>query len=308
MPMKRLFVYFDKKDLFIVLAIIIVASLIAFFVNLALSSDLEWIPTVFAKTDWLLFFASYITGVFALIVGYLALSASNKAHLSSIRLHTSTIIRQESNHLYAEIQEELKQQNLLFNIIKVTTAIGMNDYKDLLEKKAMLIDYRAKLYERQIHWGFLKNLYLQSEYTTAYVKKYEDCWNSSVDILEDFLKLQIALFDCAQENDNDLAIQLNLQKQLSALLAIKKTATADEATLVDIENIKVELDNYNNKIVKGKQEFERIVKEIAEKIPILNSCKDSVFSASILLLSQISQFVFVKSADLHNQVSNIREK
>lgn len=65
-----------KTDLIVVLLIAAVGITIAYLINLALTYG-NFIPTVVSNDSWLSFLGGYCGGIFALIIGYLAIRHSN---------------------------------------------------------------------------------------------------------------------------------------------------------------------------------------------------------------------------------------
>ena len=66
-----------KKDLYVVLGIIISGIAIAFIINTMLTYG-NVIKTYLSNDSWLNFLGSYSSGIFAVVVGYLAIIYSNR--------------------------------------------------------------------------------------------------------------------------------------------------------------------------------------------------------------------------------------
>ncbi len=66
-----------KKDLYVVLGIIISGIAIAFIINTMLTYG-NVIKTNLSNDSWLNFLGSYSSGIFAVVVGYLAIIYSNR--------------------------------------------------------------------------------------------------------------------------------------------------------------------------------------------------------------------------------------
>lgn len=296
--MKNKSLHLTTRDCLVLLGIVIVAFLVAYAINFLLSSNIEIIPSRFTNQEWLIFWSTYLTGIFALIVGYVALSHSNRYNEAAIKQHTYTIIRQESNRILEEITEEIKNQNTLFNIIDVTAALGTNDYNNIPEMKARLIASRSRLYERQIQWGLLKNLYLNADSVAVITKNYTDCWEETVLLFEDFIKLQIRLFDRIKENDNTLSIQKLQEEVLASLVSKQKSSTSDDIFLMnEIERSRLDIERTQTLIESGKLELEQIIEVIKEKIPVLISRQEIMFNASVVYLNKLHQFTFFQNLE-----------
>ena len=84
-----------KKDLYVVLGIIISGIAIAFIINTLLAYG-NVIKTNLSNDSWLNFGGSYSSGIFAVVVGYLAIIYSNRNSEKAILQQEKLLIRQQN--------------------------------------------------------------------------------------------------------------------------------------------------------------------------------------------------------------------
>ena len=75
--------------------------IIALLINFLLSID-GFIASDFSRHEWFSFWTTYTTGVFALIVGYLAISYGNRNSERALQQQNILLLRQESDKIKAE--------------------------------------------------------------------------------------------------------------------------------------------------------------------------------------------------------------
>ena len=113
-----------KKDLYVVLGIIISGIAIAFIINTMLTYG-NVIKTSLSNDSWLNFWGSYSSGIFAVVVGYLAIIYSNRNSEKAILQQEKLLIRQQNIKKLDDYNNCLKN-NFLFSI---STACLLNSNK-----------------------------------------------------------------------------------------------------------------------------------------------------------------------------------
>lgn len=119
----------SKKDWCVIIGIIVVTVITALLLNLVLSKE-GIIPTKFENHQWLSFWATYLTGIFALIIGYLAISFANKNSEKALQQQTEVLRQQENGRIKGEILCRINKQYKLFNVLEHCSAIYCCDQKD----------------------------------------------------------------------------------------------------------------------------------------------------------------------------------
>lgn len=191
-----------KKDFIVVLIIVVVAAGIAALLNWVLSIK-GFIPTIFSSSEWLLFWATYLTGIFALIVGYLAISFGNRNSEKALNQQTKLLAKQQNDQIKSEILNLVKQQYLSFNVLNHCSLLLAADYDDIPGMIKQLVDDRARVHNQYDTWNFFVQLNLQSSVLAYDVNGYQKCLGESMACLDTYLKLQIECLQKIREVDND---------------------------------------------------------------------------------------------------------
>lgn len=295
-----------KNTVFVITGILFGAFFIAGLINWLLSFD-GFIPSAFSNREWFIFWTTYSTGIFALIIGYLAISFGNKNNEKALRQQTALLIRQENDRFKAEITEEVKQQNLMFNIMEHCATFVTIDHQDIPGMNARVIKDRARVQERCMNWNFVKQLYLQTPSLKESVDYYDACWNESVQKLDNYLKLQVDLLLKVQEVDRAVKsiglhekILLNLHQQLEHSIHKEDAKIELEIAQYEAEKEKAE---------KSRDEGNVAISNLVEKAKTLQdeilNAQSQFYTASILFLSEINKFTFMDAATYESIKSDL---
>lgn len=283
-----------KKDLYVIIGIIVVTSLTAYVLNILLSIE-GFIPTEFERSQWLSFWATYLTGIFALIIGYLAISFANKNSEKALQQQTKVLRLQENGRIKGEILCRIKKQYELFNVLEYCSAIYNCDQEDNSAQLQRLVDDRARLHKECNTWCLFVPLYLQSPKLAPFVNEYQRCWSESTDILDEFLKLQIRFLQKAHIQDRAI-LSRGIYDQVFTIID-QKSDTQSEPASFDI-----------NKYMKGRQEQQEIENETRDEIKklsaqisvVLNSlikAQDNLEHASIFFLQRVNMIDFINQEE-----------
>lgn len=108
-------------------------------INKLLSIENGFISSVFSKNEWFVFWTTYITGVFAVLVGFGAILASNKNSELAILQQTKLMQKQEVDRIVSEIINEVKSQISLFNVPDLCYSIEVFDEGQLFGLKEHIL-------------------------------------------------------------------------------------------------------------------------------------------------------------------------
>ena len=285
----------SRRDITIILIIIFVAIIIVYLLNWLLSTE-GFIPTEFTSSEWLAFWATYITGIFAVIVGYLAISFTNKNSEKAQQQQTEVLRQQEDNKIKTEILSRIKKQYDLFNLLEHCSAIYSIDQMDNSALLQRLVDDRARLHKECNTWTLFVSLYLQSSKVAECVDEYQRCWDESTDILDEFLKIQIQFLQKVQIHDRaiyckniyDMILTIYNQKSNSLFNA------QSESILYDINQFRQDCEKQQNMESDAKDEIKRLISQIEVVLNILKKAQDNMERASILFLKRINLVDFTK--------------
>lgn len=283
----------SKIDWNVMIGIIVVTVITALLLNLSLSID-GFIPTKFENHQWLSFWATYLTGIFALIIGYLAISFANKNSEKALQQQTEVLRQQENGRIKGEILCRIKKQFELFNVLEYSSALYCCDQKDNTTQIQRLVDERARLHKECNTWCLFVPLYLQSPKLEECVKEYQKCWSESTDILDEFLKLQIRFLQKAKEQDSAI-LSKGIYDQILAIIN-QKSDIQSESTLYDINTYKKEREEQQGIEDETRDEIRKLSFRISTVLNSLLKAQDNMEQASVLLLKRINMIDFTNDA------------
>lgn len=288
----------QKKEKLKVLLIITGTLFIALLINLLLSVDWCVIPTNLSKEAWLGFWASYITGIFAIVVGYYTIITTNKNSRRAIFQQNTILIRQKSDEIYNDIIEEIKQQVGLFNIVSFTANLISLNEDDVPHMKDDVLKRKSSIAERHLHWALIKNLYLTSKYVAPLADEYNEVWNNATEKLENFVKLELQLFSVIDEI-KIIEKALPILEQLLNKLKDKRLSYGEDSETNDLisQYEKQRLENLQ-KQHEANNRYKEIVSQIHKDIDNLSTSQNEVLSASVKFLGQLQDYVFVRTSDM----------
>lgn len=298
----------NKKDYLVIVGILLGTLSIAFLINWLLSID-GFIPSAFSKNEWFGFWTTYSTGVFALIVGYLAISFGNKNSERALQQQNLLLIRQYSDKIKEEIAGEIKAHNRLFNVFDHSVTFVAMDHNNIPGMNERVIKDRAALKERCIDWSFMKQMYLSSPYLNDIVDEYDKCWNESVEVLDNYLRLQIDLLSKVQECDRTLRMK-GIYDELYRL----HTQQLESPNRNDYDTLKSEMEEaYKGReqqksiLATCNKEIEELVSQLRKLLNGVVDAQNSLATASVCFLSKLSGYAFLNSDDALKIQKNIKE-
>lgn len=279
----------SKKDFYVIIGIIIVTSITAFVLNWLLSIK-GFIPTKFDNSQWLSFWATYLTGIFALLIGYLAISFTNKNNEKALLQQTEVLRQQENGRIKGEILSRIKKQFELFNVLEYSSAIYCCDKEDYSAQLQRLVDERARLHKECNLWCLFVPLYLQSPKLTIFVNEYQRCWSESTDILDEFLKLQIQFLQKAKEQD--IAIQSKVIYDQILTIINQKSDIQSESVLYDINTYKKEREEQQGIENETRDDIRKLTAQLSLVLDSLQKAQDNMKHSSVLFLQRINMIDF----------------
>lgn len=283
-----------RKEKLAVVFMVIGALVLAFIINILLSSDRDLIPSAFSKSEWFAFWTSYTTGVFAIIIGYLTITFANRNSERAIEQQTAILIRQRSDEVYKEIKEEINKQINLFNVVRFTSTTLDANGEDLSNTKGKVIEKKSLISERNTNWALLKSLYLSSEYVSPITKEYDKVWTAASDELEAYANLELELFRAIE--DVELAIKtIGILDQLLDRLKEQKAAQGSSAQILSmISEYESQKEEESQKKFGANQRMKELIPQLQQSISELVSMRNDVFGASVLFLAKLSGVCFVE--------------
>lgn len=295
----------EKKDWITLIKIIGVALFIALLINLIFLSNWKLIPTNFSNEAWFGFWASYVTGIFAIIACYYTIKSANKNSRDAIMQQNAILIRQKSDEIYKEITEEVKQHISLFNLVCFTSTLLNVDEDDIPRMKDEVLKKKSSIAERQIHWTLLKNLYLNSEFVAPVAEEYNQIWTSATDKMAEYAKMELDLFSAIVDTKVAEKTIFILDQLLDRLHDKLLGNHADEETIGLISQYeKQKLENMQKQYEANKK-YKDLVSLLHKSIPNLSASQDEVFNASVKFLGKLENIVYVRERNIDKQKYNI---
>ena len=285
----------NKKDCCVIFCILITSLALPVLLNWLLSID-GFIPSIFSKRDWFGFWTTYSTGVFALIIGYLAISFGNKNSEKAIMQQTQVFLRQESEKIKSEIANEIKSHNRLNNIFKHSSTFVAMDYDDIPGMTAKVMENRSLLRERLTSWGFVKQLYLSSPNLKNLVSEYDSCWSETAELLDKYLVLQMELLKKNQEIE-EAAKRKGISDELLRLLTQKRRASNNQdcnEIEEEINRVSTSIDELQAKHDMYRKDLSELIQQVIPLQDAIVQSQDTLFSASLRFLTQLNEFTFLR--------------
>ena len=175
-----------KKDLYVVLGIIISGIAIAFIINTMLIYG-NVIKTNLSNDSWLNFWGSYSSGIFAVVVGYLAIIYSNINSEKAIMQQDKLLIHQQNIKKLDEYNNCLKNNLALLNIVDVMGITVGLDHQNISLSKSEICQMKGRILE----------------------KTYEECWIKARIGLSDLLDQKLSFIERVNQNRYDIQIKEN---------------------------------------------------------------------------------------------------
>lgn len=276
-----------KKDIIIVTTIFVVGILIAYGLNIALTYG-NLIETSISKETWLNFWGSYCGGLFAIIIGFLAIVHSNRNSEKAINQQYMLLQQQHKEKRLDEYNKCLRNNLELMNAVDV---VGINvaiDYDHLSTSKAEIVKKKSLIFSYDLQYRYVFEVDSNNN-KTEIEEKYNNCWIEAHSLLSNLLDVQLNFIVRISQNNAETHIKLNNQGIISAL-----------QRLIELSNNKNDIAKYQEKVAETHKELElieasiRIYKndvdamtiEIKHLMDMLLVKAKELFDLSILLMKE----------------------
>ena len=276
-----------KKDIIIVTTIFVVGILIAYGLNIALTYG-NLIETSISKETWLNFWGSYCGGLFAIIIGFLAIVHSNRNSEKAINQQYMLLQQQHKEKRLDEYNKCLRNNLELMNavdVVGITVAIG---HDHLSTSKAEIVKKKSLIFSYDLQYRYVFEVDSNNN-KTEIEEKYNNCWIEAHSLLSNLLDVQLNFIVRISQNNAETHIKLNNQGIISAL-----------QRLIELSNNKNDIAKYQEKVAETHKELElieasiRIYKndvdamtiEIKHLMDMLLVKAKELFDLSILLMKE----------------------
>ena len=276
-----------KKDIIIVTTIFVVGILIAYGLNIALTYG-NLIETSISKETWLNFWGSYCGGLFAIIIGFLAIVHSNRNSEKAINQQYMLLQQQHKEKRLDEYNKCLRNNLELMNAVDVVGITVAIDHDHLSTSKAEIVKKKSLIFSYDLQYRYVFEVDSNNN-KTEIEEKYNNCWIEAHSLLSNLLDVQLNFIVRISQNNAETHIKLNNQGIISAL-----------QRLIELSNNKNDIAKYQEKIAETHKELElieasiRIYKndvdamtiEIKHLMDMLLVKAKELFDLSILLMKE----------------------
>lgn len=276
-----------KKDIIIVTTIFVVGILIAYGLNIALTYG-NLIETSISKETWLNFWGSYCGGLFAIIIGFLAIVHSNRNSEKAINQQYMLLQQQHKEKRLDEYNKCLRNNLELMNAVDVVGITVAIDYDHLSTSKAEIVKKKSLIFSYDLQYRYVFEVNSNNN-KTEIEEKYNNCWIEAHSLLSNLLDVQLNFIVRISQNNAETHIKLNNQGIISAL-----------QRLIELSNNKNDIAKYQEKVAETHKELElieasiRIYKndvdamtiEIKNLMDMLLVKAKELFDLSILLMKE----------------------
>lgn len=276
-----------KKDIIIVTTIFVVGILIAYGLNIALTYG-NLIETSISKETWLNFWGSYCGGLFAIIIGFLAIVHSNRNSEKAINQQYMLLQQQHKEKRLDEYNKCLRNNLELMNAVDVVGITVAIDHDHLSTSKAEIVKKKSFIFSYDLQYRYVFEVDSNNN-KTEIEEKYNNCWIEAHSLLSNLLDVQLNFIMRISQNNAETHIKLNNQGIISAL-----------QRLIELSNNKNDIAKYQEKVAETHKELElieasiRIYKNDVDAMTIeIEHLKDmllvkakELFDLSILLMKE----------------------
>jgi len=276
-----------KKDIIIVTIIFVVGILIAYGLNIALTYG-NLIETSISKETWLNFWGSYCGGLFAIIIGFLAIVHSNRNSEKAINQQYMLLQQQHKEKRLDEYNKCLRNNLELMNAVDVVGITVAIDHDHLSTSKAEIVKKKSLIFSYDLQYRYVFEVDSNNN-KTEIEEKYNNCWIEAHSLLSNLLDVQLNFIVRISQNNAETHIKLNNQGIISAL-----------QRLIELSNNKNDIAKYQEKVAETHKELElieasiRIYKndvdamtiEIKHLMDMLLVKAKELFDLSILLMKE----------------------
>lgn len=276
-----------KKDIIIVTTILVVGILIAYGLNIALTYG-NLIETSISKESWLGFWGTYCGGLFAIIIGFLAIVHSNRNSEKAINQQYMLLQQQHKEKRLDEYNKCLRNNLELMNAVDVVGITVAIDHDHLSTSKAEIVKKKSLICSYDLQYRYVFEVDSNNN-KTEIEEKYNNCWIEAHSLLSNLLDVQLNFIVRISQNNAETHIKLNNQGIISAL-----------QRLIELSNNKNDIAKYQEKVAETHKELElieasiRIYKndvdamtiEIKHLMDMLLVKAKELFDLSILLMKE----------------------
>ena len=209
-----------KRDWVIIGCIIVGGIVIACLINWSLTYG-SWIKTNLSIDSRLSFWGSYCGGIFAAIVGYLAIIYSNRNSEKAIHQQEKQLIHQRIVKKLDEYNDCLKNNLELLNIVDIMGITVGIDYQNLSLAKKDVCRKKAQIYATDLQYRYVFEVDVLRTKTDLEVQ-YDKAWVNLRSKLSSLLDEELDFIERINQNHYDIQLKENHQQKLHFISEIAR--------------------------------------------------------------------------------------
>lgn len=278
----------ERKDLKVIGGVVISAIVVAFVINCLLTYG-NIIVTSLTNDSWLNFWGSYISGVFAVIVGYLAIVYSNRNSEKAIKQQERVLIHQQNIKKVDEYNACLRKNLELFNIADLRGIMAGIDHQNLLTSMMSISKMKAQIFATDLQYRYIFEVDTQKE-KTELENKYNEWWIKARTGLSTILDMELNFIERVNQNMNDFNSKKHyLGKKRLLIKLLELDSSNEEQNSIrrqeinklenELEKIDIRIGSYYKDINEKSTSIINSSEELARTVKIL-------FDLSLLLIKE----------------------
>ena len=274
-----------RKDFTVVFFIVAIGVLFAYVINQSLSYG-NLIKTTLPNDSWLDFWGGYSGGLFAAIVGYLAIVYSNRNSEKAIKQQYKLLQEQDKRRNLDEYVNCLKKNLDVINLVEISKYIGGVDYNNLPTSIETLYGKKASIHAQDIQFNYIQCIEDKTKQTNL-EKQYIECWNQAKICYFHLLDVLVEYVQRTKRNQLEIQLKLNNEQKLQTmeqLLAKNPTLRVQYENEIlqckkEISDLTISLDTYNHAI----EQYNKLITSHTDE---LTSFVARLFNMSVSLIKE----------------------
>lgn len=269
-----------KKDWIVIFSIIIIGVLVACFINWSLSYG-SLIKTELPLNDWLNFWGGYCGGIFAAIVGYLAIVYSNRNNEKAINQQYKLLQEQDNRKELQEYVNCLKNNLNAINLMEFNKFLGSTDSENFFYSISSSLDKRVSIYTQDLEFNYVL---LLKDVKTDIENQYNEYWQQAKNYYIELLDVYESLVRRIKRNKIEEKLKLNMEQQLYRMLNLEHTF--DHIDSAQISSCQSEIKELVKSLTSYKQDVDEYINSIKNLIDKLKPLIEKLFELSISLIKE----------------------
>lgn len=269
----------SRKDCIVILGIIIIGIGVAYAINLSLSHG-DLIETKQPLNDWLDFWGGYCGGIFAAIVGYLAIVYSNRNSEKAIHQQYKLLQEQDNRKELQEYVNCLKNNLNAINLMEFNKFLGSTDSENFFYSISSSLDKRVSIYTQDLEFNYvllLKNTRTDKE------NQYNEYWQQAKNYYIELLDIYETLVRRIKRNKIEEKLKLNMEQQLHQILLNNIDSSQYSAQISSYQSDIKELTKSLSSYKQDMDEYTNSIKNVFSKLkPLI----DKLFELSVSLIKE----------------------